>query len=88
MTVYGRQSIESNGPTSMSVLPPEDIRPAAVNVSSCPNSDIGGAGRLTPLSPHFDDLLERQREHRPFTIPTGRTAVDAARTSRLVLEPR
>ncbi len=43
---------------------------------------------VTPLSPHFDDLLERWRDHRPFTIPTRRAAVDAARTARLVLEPR
>ena len=41
-----------------------------------------------PLSPHFDDMLERWRDHRPFTIPTERAAVEAARTARLVLEPR
>jgi penicillin amidase len=41
-----------------------------------------------PLSPHYSDLMERWRDHRPFTIPTERTAVEAARRDRLILVPR
>ena len=41
-----------------------------------------------PLSPHYRDFVERWRDHRPFTIPTTRGAVDAARTARLILAPR
>lgn len=41
-----------------------------------------------PLSPHYRDFVERWRDHRPFTIPTERTAVEAARRDRLVLVPR
>ena len=41
-----------------------------------------------PLSSHYRDFVERWRDHRPFTIPTERTAVEAARSDRLVLVPR
>ena len=41
-----------------------------------------------PLSPHYRDLVERWRDHRPFTIPTERLAVEAARSDRLLLVPR
>ena len=41
-----------------------------------------------PLSPHYRDFVERWRDHRPFTIPMERAAVDAARRDRLLLVPR
>ena len=41
-----------------------------------------------PLSPHYGDFLERWRDHRPFTIPMERAAVEAARSDRLLLVPR
>lgn len=41
-----------------------------------------------PLSPHYDDFVERWRDHRPFVIPTDRDAVEALQTDRLVLVPR
>ena len=41
-----------------------------------------------PLSPHYGDFVERWRDHRPFTIPMERAAVEAARSDRLLLVPR
>ena len=41
-----------------------------------------------PLSSHYQDFVERWRDHRPFTIPMERAAVDAARRDRLLLVPR
>lgn len=41
-----------------------------------------------PLSSHYDDFIERWRDHRPFTIPMERSAVEAARRDRLILTPR
>ena len=46
---------------------------------------LGQSGN--PLSLHYSDLTERWRDHRPFTIPTSRAAVDAARVARLILTP-
>ncbi len=41
-----------------------------------------------PLSPHYRDLAGRWRDHRPFAIPTGRDALEAAGAARLLLVPR
>ncbi len=44
----------------------------------------GQSGNL--LSPHYRDLAERWRDHRPFSIPTRRDAIETE--ARLVLVPR
>ena len=49
-------------------------------------SSTGQSGN--PLSSHYDDFVERWRDHRPFTIPMERSAVEAVRSDRLVLIPR
>ena len=75
-----RPFVQNHGPAMRAVYDMNALDESLFIISS------GQSGN--PLSPHYSDLVERWRDHRPFTIPTERAAVEAARRDRLVLVPR